>query len=116
MAGEPVTVYRKRALTVERGPRGKVRYCRPAAEAGSAKVSTADACAAEVRPATTAEMRRAAAHPHPATAEMSAAAHRMGSAATSTAMKSSSATSSGARVSGADESGGESNGGEGLDS
>jgi hypothetical protein len=108
-------MYRKRALTVEGGPRGKVRCCWPAA----AKVS-----AAEARSATAAEMGRAAANPHPATTEMTAAAHPMGDAA-STAMKSAASTamksaataaaSSGACVSGARESSRQDNNAENLD-
>jgi hypothetical protein len=78
-------MYRKRALAVESGPRRKVRRCRPAA-----KVSAAYVSAAEARSATAPEMGRTAANPHPATAEMTAAAHPMGDAA-STAMKSATA-------------------------
>jgi hypothetical protein len=81
-AGKPVAVYRKRALTVESGPPGKVRYCRPAA--AEARRST-NVRAAEMRPATT-EMGRSA-DTHAAAAEVSPAAHPMGDAA-STAMKS----------------------------
>jgi hypothetical protein len=121
-AGKPVAVYRKRALTVESGPPGKVRYCRPAA--AEARRST-NVRAAEMRPAT---------------AEVSPAAHPMGDAA-STAMKSAAtaamksaataavesaataavkpaataAASSGACVSGARESGRQYNNAENLD-
>jgi hypothetical protein len=119
-------VYRKRALTVESGPPGKVRYCRPAA--AEARRST-NVRAAEMRPAT-AEMGRSA-HTH-AAAEVSPAAHPMGDAA-STAMKSATtaamksaataavkstataAASSGACVSGARESGRQDNNAENLD-
>jgi hypothetical protein len=113
-------MYRKRALTVESGPRGKVRCCWPAA----AKMSAAYVRAAEARSATAAEMGRTAANPHPATAEMTAAAHPMGDAA-STAMKSAAtaavksaataAASSGACVSGARESSRQDNNAENLD-
>ena len=134
-------MYRKRALTVESGPRGKVRYCRPAAAAKArraAKVGAAYMRAAEARSATAPEMGRTAANPHPATAEMTAAAHPMGDAASmksaaSTAMKSATtaamksaataavksaataAASSGACVSGARESSRQDNNAENLD-
>ena len=127
-------MYRKRALTVETGPRGEVRYCRPADEARrAAKMSAtdmhtaADACAAEVRPAA-AEMRRTASEVRRTAAEMRcsaaevAAAHRMRSAATATvrcsasaAMTPASAASSGARVSSARECGSKTDDGEGFD-
>jgi hypothetical protein len=86
-AGKPVAVYRKRALAVESGPPGKVRYCRPAAAEArrSTKVRTTKVRAAKMRPAT-AEMGRSA-HMHAAAAEVSSAAHPMGDAA-STAVKS----------------------------
>jgi hypothetical protein len=132
-------MYRKRALTVESGPRGKVRYCRPAAAAKArraAKVGAAYMRAAEARSATAPEMGRTAANPHPATAEMTA--HPMGDAASmksaaSTAMKSATtaamksaataavksaataAASSGACVSGARESSRQDNNAENLD-
>ncbi|WP_276328827.1 hypothetical protein [Bradyrhizobium erythrophlei] len=128
-------MYRKRALTVESGPPGKVRYCRPAA--AEARRST-NVRAAEMRPAT-AEMGRST-HTHAAAAEVCPAAHPMGDAAstamksaTSAAMKSpataavesaataavkstaTAAASSGACVSGARESGRQNNNAENLD-
>jgi hypothetical protein len=102
MAGKPVAMYRKRALTVETGPRREVRYRGPAAEMRpTADMGTAEmrATAAETRPATdvsaaevgcaTAEMRRSA-HTHTAAEVASAAADMR--CATATAMKSATAT------------------------
>ena len=144
MAGKPVAMYRKRALTVETGPRSEVRYRGPAAEMRpTADMGTAEmrATAAETRPATdvsaaevgcaTAEMRRSA-HTHTA-AEVAYTAADM-RCATATAMKSATATGvksasaatmksaasaaapSGTRVGGSCESGHQSDSREGPDS
>jgi hypothetical protein len=128
MAGKPVAMYRKRALTVETGSRREVRYRGPAAEMRpTADMGTAEmrATAAETRPATdvsaaevgcaTAEMRRSA-HMH-AAAEVATAAADM-RCATATAVKSASAAAapSGTRVGGSCESGHQSDSREGPDS
>jgi hypothetical protein len=113
MSGKPVAMYRKRALTVETGPRREVRYRGPAAETRStADMGTAEmrATAAETRPATDVS----AAEVGCATAEMRRSAH-MHAAAT---MKSaaSAAAPSGTRVGGSCESGHQSDSREGPDS
>ncbi len=126
MAGKPVAMYRKRALTLETGSRREVRYRGPAAEMRStADMGTAEmrATAAETRPAAdvsaaevgcaTAEMRRSA-HMHPAAEVATAAADMRCAAATATAMKSASAAApSGTRVGGTCESGHQSDSREG---